>query len=183
VVDDTATGQIVASTGLFANTATYEDIPFTLGRAAIVATEVAYRNRGLQRAIFDLIHARSAARGHRIQGITGIHYYYRQFGYEYAVDLEAARHVYVAALPSLRAGEAAPYMLRPALEDDFPLLMELSARERACWQLATVRDERAWRWTVCEANPAAGNPGVPYLITTAEGTIILNEIGNREPPG
>ncbi len=53
----------------------YEDIPFTLGRAVIVATEGAYRNRGLQRAIFGLIHARSAARGHLAQGITGIPYY------------------------------------------------------------------------------------------------------------
>lgn len=46
LVEDTTTGAIVASTGLFANTVTYEDVPFTLGRAVIVATEVAYRDRG-----------------------------------------------------------------------------------------------------------------------------------------
>ena len=125
LVQDTRTGAIVASAGLFANPVTYEDVPFMLGRAVIVATEVPYRDSGLQRAIFELIHARSAARGHLAQGITGIPYFYRQFGYEYAIDLESTRHVYVAALPPLQAGEEAPYALRPATEQDIPLLLDL----------------------------------------------------------
>jgi len=182
VVEEIATGRIVASTGLFANRVSYDDIPFMLGRAVIVATEGAYRDRGLQRAIFGLIHARSAARGHLAQGITGIPYYYRQFGYEYAIDLEWMRHVYVAAIPPLPPGEAVPYALRPATEEDILLLVDLSMRERARWQVATVLDERAWRWMAFESDPAGRNPGVAYVITTAEGADIGYMLLSRGRP-
>ncbi len=183
LVEDTVIGKVVAATGLFANKVSYEDIPFTLGRAVIVATEGAYRNRGLQRAIFGLIHARSAARGHLAQGITGIPYYYRQFGYEYAIDLEWMRHVYIAALPSAPAGEDAPYALRPATEEDIPLLVELSGRERARWQVATVLDERAWSWMAFEADPAARTIGATYMITTAGDATIGYMLLSRGRPG
>ena len=62
VVDDTRTERIVAATCLLANRARYANIPFMMGRPEIVATEIPYRNRHLQRAIFALIHARGAAR-------------------------------------------------------------------------------------------------------------------------
>lgn len=172
IVEDSRTGQIVASTCLFANRVAYEDLPFTLGRAAIVGTEIPYRNRGLQRAIFDLIHARSTERGHLAQGITGIHYIYRLFGYEYAIDLEASQQVYVEALPPPPATEVAPVALRAAVEVDIPLLTALAARERACWQIATVLDEHAWHWMLFGADPAAGNPGTAYIITTSAGRDI-----------
>src|SRR5262249_9725509 len=146
---------------------TYEDRPFTLGRVAIVGTEIPYRNRGLQRAIFGLIHARSAQRGHLAQGITGIHYLYRRFGYEYAIDLEASQQVYVAALLSQQATAGTPYGLRAAVEADIPLLTALSARERACWQIATVLDSSAWHWMLFGADPAAENLGRAYIITSA----------------
>jgi predicted acetyltransferase len=64
----------------------YGGIPFGVGRPEIVASDPGYRERGLVRAVFELLHARSAALGHMAQGITGIPYYYRQFGYEYALD-------------------------------------------------------------------------------------------------
>ncbi len=65
----------------------YDGITFPVGRPEAVATKVAYRNRGLIRAIFGLLHARCDERGDLAVGITGIYYYYRQFGYEYALDL------------------------------------------------------------------------------------------------
>jgi hypothetical protein len=172
LVEDRGSGRIVAAACLFANRVSYEDLPFLLGRAAIVGTEIPYRNRGLQRAIFDLIHARSAARGHLAQGITGIHYFYRLLGYEYAIDLEASRHLYVAALPSLDRTASAPWALRPAEEADIPLLTYLYRRERACWQVATVMDEQAWHWMLFASDPAAGNPGTAFIITTGDGDPI-----------
>ncbi len=57
----------------------------------MVATDARYRNRGLVRALFEMIHARSSAEGHLVQAITGIPYFYRQFGYEYVLDLDGSR--------------------------------------------------------------------------------------------
>ena len=168
LVEDAETGQIVASACLFANRATYDDLPFTLGRAAIVGTEIPYRSRGLQRAIFELIHARSAQRGHLAQGIAGIRHVYRAFGYEYAIDLEASRHVATSALPPQQTVDGASISLRAAVEADIPLLTALAARERACWQIATVLDPEAWRWMLFGADPTAGNLGTAFIITGAE---------------
>ena len=79
---------LVACTCLWRHTWEYEGIPFAMGRPEIVASDPAYRHRGLIRALFELIHARSEAEGHLVQAITGIPYFYRLFGYEYALDLE-----------------------------------------------------------------------------------------------
>ncbi len=40
---------------------------------------------------FEEVHKWSAERGHKVQVITGIPYYYRQFGYEMALDLTGRR--------------------------------------------------------------------------------------------
>jgi hypothetical protein len=112
LVEDTRQRTIVSATCLLSQTWEYEGIAFPVGRPEVVATAPDYRNRGLVRAIFELIHARSAAQGHMAQGITGIPYYYRQFGYEFALDLGGHRAVFFAAIPKLKAGATEPFRLR-----------------------------------------------------------------------
>src|SRR5207302_1856661 len=65
---------LIACTCLWRHTWEYEGIPFGVGRPEIVATDPAYRNRRLIRAIFEAIHARSETEGHLVQAITGIPY-------------------------------------------------------------------------------------------------------------
>ena len=91
VVEDTKTGKIVSSACLISQTWTYSGIPFKFGQPEFVATEPAYRRRGLVRKQFEVIHAMSSARGELMLGITGIPWYYRLFGYEMALDMEAAQ--------------------------------------------------------------------------------------------
>src|SRR5215210_834983 len=131
VVENTDGGAIVAATCLIRQIWEYEEIAFPVGRPEIVATMPDFRNRGLIRSIFELIHARSAAEGQLAQGITGISYYYRQFGYEYALDLHGRRSVYLAAIPDLNPGETEPYALRAATQEDIPQVSALYDRERA----------------------------------------------------
>ncbi|MFB7170996.1 GNAT family N-acetyltransferase [Streptomyces sp. NPDC056254] len=59
------------------------------GQVELVATDAEYEGRGLVRALMDWAHARSAARGHLVQAMIGIPYFYRLFGYEYAIDITA----------------------------------------------------------------------------------------------
>ena len=103
--------------------------PVDVGRPEQVATHPDYRRRGLVRALFEAFHQRSAADGELLQAITGIEYFYRQFGYEYALDLAAIAPF--ADIPNLKDGETEAYRLRPATIDDIPLLMELYERDRA----------------------------------------------------
>ena len=103
-------------------------VSFGVGRPEIVATLPAYRKRGLIRALFEMFHARSAARGEMVQAITGIEYYYRQFGYEYALDLGGSRTFAAEGVPPLQEGEVEPYTLRAATVDDVPHLQALYVR-------------------------------------------------------
>jgi len=82
LVEDTATGEIVACAVLMRQTWEYDGIAFPVGRPEAVATRLGYRNRGLIRAIFGLLHARCDARGDLAVGITGIYYYSRQYACE-----------------------------------------------------------------------------------------------------
>ena len=115
VVEDTnrAERPIVACACLWRQCWSYGGIPFGLGRPEYVATLPEYRNRGLIRAVFEMLHARSAARGDLVQAITGIPYYYRQFGYEYALDLGGSRTIPVAAIPAEKGEEQELCLLRP----------------------------------------------------------------------
>lgn len=172
LVEDTDAGKIVAATCLMDQVWEYEGIALPVGRPEIVASDEDYRERGLVRAVFELIHARSAARGHLAQGITGISYYYRQFEYEYAVDLDGARWVYFAAIPKLKPGEPEPYALRDATADDLPQVQALYERERSRGPISTRIDAAYWRWVLEGQSPESGEGWRTQLIAGADGRAI-----------
>jgi hypothetical protein len=172
IVEDTNTGQIVSSTLLIPQVWSYEDIPFPVGRPELVVTDPAYRRRGLVRAIFETIHRLSAAYGHMVQGITGIPWFYRQFGYEYALALGGARDLSIADVPALKEGEVEPYQVRPATEADIPDLMHIYRRQTAGKLVTTVIDETRWRYDL--AGPTSGSleKGRFFCICNNEGGVV-----------
>lgn len=170
LVEDTRSGILVACTCLLSYTCRYEGIPFRFGRPELVATMPEYRNRGLIRAIFELIHARSTAHGDVAQGITGIPYYYRQFGYEFAAALEDDLTVYFPAIPALKPGAQEPYALREATADDIPQLTRLWERTAAG---ATVWNDISpdyWRWAMFGMSSEALERWRVYMIAETIGT-------------
>jgi len=133
VVEDTSRegNPIVACTCLWKHTWTYEGIPFNVGRPEMVATDPAYRNRGLVRALFELVHERSETKGDLVQAITGISYFYRQFGYEYALELEDRRTTPIALIPKVKENAPELFLLRDATAADIPDIAALYNRRRA----------------------------------------------------
>lgn len=172
VVEDTRGGKLVAATCLLRYTIEYEGIPLRFGRPEMVASLQEYRHRGLIRAIFELIHARSEAEGDQLQGITGIPYYYRQFGYEYAAELEYTSTVFFPAIPVLKSGTEEPYTLRPATIADLDPLRRLWDRERAHASLSTVVSEAYWRWRLEGMHPDAMERYHALLIADREGRAV-----------
>lgn len=164
VVEDTRSGTLVAATCLLRYTCRYEGIPFQFGRPEMVASLPEYRRRGLIRAIFELIHARSAERGDLVQGITGIPYYYRQFGYEFTVLLDEGFTVYLPAIPALTSGAAEPYTLQEATLDDVPLLCSLWERLHAGAVVWNEIEEDYWRWAMTGMDSEARERWRVYLI-------------------
>ncbi len=139
IVEDTKTGKIVSSMNLISQTWTYAGIPFKMGRPELVSTDPDFRNRGLVRQQFEVIHQWSKERGELIQGITGIPYYYRQFGYEMALNLVGYHTGFEVHVPGLDKDEEEKYRIRPAVEGDLPFIT-------ACYQQGCQRSLVAAVW-------------------------------------
>jgi GNAT superfamily N-acetyltransferase len=161
---------LVACTCLWRQEWEYEGIAFGVGQPEFVATHPDYRHRGLIRALFDMLHARSEAEGHLVQGITGISYFYRQFGYEYALELEGRRVTYLSLIPKAQESTSEPYALRVATPEDIPLLMELHNRQRSASMVWSITSERYWRYQIEEvkdATVAGKQMGVRLIVDDA----------------
>jgi hypothetical protein len=143
IVEDTTTGRIVSTVFTVPQWWSYAGTLLLFGRPELVATEPAYRRRGLIRAQFDAIHRRSDDAGEMLQFITGIPWYYRQFGYDYALDLPPHPTVRVGNTPNVSDDR---WSVRPATPDDIPFLARVdSATTKRSPYLRCVRDEAAWQ--------------------------------------
>ncbi len=175
LVEDAQRGIVVAATSVMRQRWEYAGVPFTLSRAEPVAAHEEYRNRGLVRATFDLMHARSAERGDLAQCITGIPYFYRQFGYEYAVDLGGSRSVALTMIPDAKEGQPEPFTLRDATIDDLPQIRMLYERERSRnvnglpILVSTPFDHDHWRWTLSGQTVDAGEGWNTRMIVRPDG--------------
>ena len=146
IVEETTSGRIVSSLNLIPQTWTYEGIEFGVGRPELVGTLPEFRNRGLVRAQFEEIHKWSAELGDRVQAITGIPYYYRQFGYEMALDLAGRRFGYEANVPKLKDAEQEPYRIRPANEADLSFVAEVYEYATRRHAIACVRTPEIFKY-------------------------------------
>lgn len=170
VVEDVKTGKIVSSLCLISQTWTYSGIPFKFGQPEFVATEPEYRRRGLVRKQFEVIHALSAARGELMQGITGIPWYYRLFGYEMALDMEAERVIDGIHVPSLKKGETETCRLRPRTDADNAFIQDLYERTIEQKVFVCTRTPEMWEY---EFNGRSAGSEARYewlLIEDVDGT-------------
>ncbi len=148
IVEDTRTGKIVSTLNLISQTWTYAGIPFKVGRPELVGTHPDYRYKGLVRAQFEVAHQWSAERGEIAQAITGIPWFYRQFGYEMTMTLGGGRLGYVPHIPKLKDGETEPYRIRAATESDLPFMMDVYDQAVKRYLVACARDETLWHYEV-----------------------------------
>ncbi len=152
VVTD-ADGRVISSLNLISQTWAYDGIPFAVGRPELVATLPEYRRRGLVREQMDVIHRKSAARGELVTAITGIPWYYRQFGYEMGLDLGGSRQLFWARPGNDEKVEPEPYRLRPATADDIPLLQELYVAHLGRSLITRLRSPEIWHYEMFVSHP------------------------------
>ena len=124
VVEDVATGRIVSALFLIPQVWSYAGVPVKAGQPELIATHPDYRRRGLVRAQFEVIHEWSRAAGQLWQLISGIDWYYRQFGYTYALDLPPRHILWLGAAGPPASSE---FSLRAATPDDVESLADIEA--------------------------------------------------------
>jgi GNAT superfamily N-acetyltransferase len=174
LVEDTGKqgNPIVACICHWRHTWEYEGIAFEVAQPEIVATDPDYRHRGLIRILFEIVHARSADEGRLVTAITGIPYFYRQFGYEYVLDLDEKHTTYIAQIPKAKDGEQEPYTLREATGEDIPLLQQFYNRRKDNSIVWSRIPDAYWRYEL------AGWKVQPDWGKTSSIQIIVDKAGD-----
>jgi predicted N-acetyltransferase YhbS len=156
-VEDEHSGEVVSSLCLIPWTWRYEDVEIPAGEMGIVGTLEGYRGRGLIRKQVELFKRRLRERGCLLSQIQGIPYFYRQFGYEYAVPLERWLMLETRHVP---AQPDAAFNFRQATVGDIPTLIQLYDEAVKHLTIHSVRSEAVWH----------------YLLTDAKGTETERDI-------
>jgi hypothetical protein len=154
IVEDTRAHCIASTLSLLSHRFRYGDVEFPAGQPELVGTHPDYRRRGLIDAQMEVVHRWSEERGQLVQVIDGIPWYYRQFGYEMALEHSATRVAYAPQLAavSLSAG-VSDYRVREARESDLAFLGACHAADAERLLLHCVRDEAFLRYELSGRNP------------------------------
>jgi predicted acetyltransferase len=106
-----------------------------------VATLTEYRHQGLQRRLINEFHMQATKQEHDLCAIEGIPYFYRQFGYEYAIPLNEETRIRLDQIPDYES----KFDIRPFTERDIPEAMQLLTQSQRKFYVHTVRDEQIWK--------------------------------------
>ncbi|MBA3533659.1 MAG: GNAT family N-acetyltransferase [Ardenticatenales bacterium] len=171
VVEDTRNGAIVSALNHISQRWSYGSIEFAVGRPELVATHPDYRRRGLVRAQMEMSHQWSVERGEVLQVITGIPWYYRQFGYEMGLEHAGYRAGYLPHIPKLEESQEESYHIRPATQDDLSFIAECYKRGMGRYLLSTVRDDALWEYELQGRSPIS-EPTVHLCVIEKDGEVV-----------
>ncbi|CCH30462.1 GNAT family N-acetyltransferase [Actinosynnema sp. NPDC047251] len=133
--------RVVSTATLLDETLVLDGLEVPAGQVELVATHRDYEGRGLVRELMRWAHERSAARGQLVNVMLGIPYFYRRFGYTYAVPISPTRDV-VGTPP------ASTDTVREATFDDIPAMAALQDAEQRRADLRMPHSAGLWRWLV-----------------------------------
>jgi predicted N-acetyltransferase YhbS len=168
--------RVVATLTLLAETLTLAGTPIPAGQVELVATDRDHEGRGLVRALMGWAHRRSAELGHLAQVLIGIPYFYRQFGYSYAMPIGALRPVVSSPEP------VAGHTVRAATEADIPAMARLQDTVQAHADLSMPHSPGCWRWLVARGGSThwlverAGTPVATGRTDQDDDEVRLGEV-------
>lgn len=178
VADD---GRIVSTATLMDETVTLAGLDIPAGQVEQVATDVEHEGQGLVRQLMDWAHGRSAERGHLLQVMIGIPYFYRQFGYTYSIPTKQTRALVTKSEP------VAGHTIRRATETDIPVLQRFQDAAQQSSDLRMGHSTPCWRWLINRTGSLTwiverdGTPVATGRSTPEdEGDVVLGEIAGSD---
>ena len=140
-------GDLVSTLCLIPWTLRYRGIQLPAGELGIVGTRKDWRGKGLIRALTACFDQIVSDEGYLLSHIQGIAYFYRQFGYEYAVPLETQVYLEFRHVVEMNKGrKSAGVSLRRATPTDIEFLMEKYAEHNASLGVHAERDKLEWKY-------------------------------------
>lgn len=97
-------GAILSCAGVFPGQLHVGEVTLGAGAIEFVATHPDAEGRGLVRRLIEEIHDTARNRNETVQWIVGITYFYRKFGYEYAIPIETMYNFAAGDAPEMPGG-------------------------------------------------------------------------------
>jgi hypothetical protein len=169
LITDTATGAIVSCATLISQQWSFGGVRVDVGQPELIGTRAGYRGRRLVSALMETMHRESATRGHHVLAITGIPWFYRQFGYELALERGGGPAIPATGLAYLDPAAGAAYHVRRAREDDAAFLAATDAHAAGRNLVWAVRDERLWRYEISGHSEDSAIRRLVDIVETPEG--------------
>lgn len=171
-----ANGQVVSCLCLVPWEWQVGPVTLQVGEMGVVGTAQEVRGQGLIRAQVAPFKQRLAARRCVLSIIQGIPYFYRQFGYDYALPLEGGWRLEFHQLP---AQIDPTYTIRRATRADIPALADLHAAAVTPLDLYARRSPDIWHYLMAPyTTPDAGSHQTWVVVNAAgelEGYVRLPE--------
>jgi predicted acetyltransferase len=167
-VEDQVRREAVATLSLMPVSWRYGPVSLPVAELGFVATRPAYRKRGLQRALslaFDRI---ALANGYTLAAIEGIRFFYRQFGYEYALPLFDSLYNWpLDQIPRQKGGLS----FRPADLKDVPALAGFYQQQTKSLTITTERSEAMWQYLLRDPEQTLHRMRI-YMQERRDGQVI-----------
>jgi len=116
-----------------------------------------------------------------VQMIGGIPYFYRQFGYEMALDMPTGHRLHVSGVPKLKKGEQEPFRVRRATRDDLSFIARTYEYGMKRYLVAGARDRDMWRYELEGRRRGGSYHREMRVIETAGGRRVGFLAHGREP--
>ena len=179
-------GETVAALIMIPQTWVIGGVELKVAEMGCVATHPNHRRRGLQRILNDAFDRYAAERGFDLCALAGIPFFYRQFGYEYAVDLDHSTTLDAYRIPDAEGDLEA----RPFIEGDLDAASAMLEAAQSRYHVSCPRTRAVWlmqhRTGHYNGEPfkaVALNEGgvmrayVRFSIDSSNGVLVLREAG------
>lgn len=167
IIEEEQTGAIIATSCLIPWEVSFGGVILRAAMLEMVLSHPHYRRQGLIRKLISRFHEAAGAGQYDLCIITGIPYYYRQFGYSYCLDLGSHVSLPAHAIPAVD-NDKRSMSLRRASMGDIPVLAHMHDRHMEDLEIHIPRDKALWRYMLDHAQ---------YRVWIAE------DSGNGEPAG
>jgi predicted acetyltransferase len=134
-------GRMVSTINLIPVTWSIGGIRLKVAEMGHVGTLPEYRGRGLIQRLVCEFHHDVQKQGYDIAVIEGIPYFYRQFGYEYAIPLLEETRIRIDQIPEFKTR----MRVRPFTEKDMPKAKKLLEQSQKKFYVHSIRGMTIWK--------------------------------------
>ncbi len=145
-IEEESDKKIVSSLCLIPWIWQFKGIKIRTGEMGFVGTLREYRNRGLIRKLNERFVELLKRDNFLMSHIQGIAYFYKQFGYEYAIPLEGGFKFDLSNIEDSKPDDQKKIRISKATIEDVPILMQLYEDSARKYDITSTREKEIWNF-------------------------------------